>query len=269
MNEELAKVEIWFKANKLSLNLNKTNYILFTSKKKMSFVHEHAFSISIDNQCINRVTSAKFLGVYIDDQLSWKQHVNYISQKLAKNIGIISRIRHFLPKKILLSLYYSLIYPYLTYCNLVWASTCYTTLGCLSILQKRIIRIICNVPYGTHTSNLFKNLGILPFKDINKFQVGVFMFKLHTNLMPIKFNQWFTKNLDIHSHHTRSSNKYHQISIHTMIRKYSIRIYGPTVWNSLPDYLTNVLTLTSFKKMLKIYLMITHVFDMSLPALLL
>ena len=84
MNEELAKVEIWFKANKLSLNLNKTNYILFTSKKKMSFVHEYAFSISIDNQCINRVTSAKFLGVYIDDQLSWKQHVNYISQKLAK-----------------------------------------------------------------------------------------------------------------------------------------------------------------------------------------
>src|ERR1700733_1416209 len=65
MNEELAKVEIWFKANKLSLNLNKTNYILFTSKKKMSFVHEHEFSISIDNQCINRVTSAKFLGVYI------------------------------------------------------------------------------------------------------------------------------------------------------------------------------------------------------------
>ena len=75
LNVELAKVGTWFKANKLSLNLGKTSYILFCSKKKLASAQDYPFSINLDNQCINRVTSIKFLGVYIDDQLSWRQHI--------------------------------------------------------------------------------------------------------------------------------------------------------------------------------------------------
>jgi len=220
----------------------------------MASVHDCPFSINIDNQGINNVTSAKFLGVYIDDQLSWKQHVAYISQKLAKSIGIISRIRHLLPKNILLNLYYSLIHPYLSYCNIIWASTYCTSLACLTTLQKRIIRIICNVPYRAHTKDLFISLGILPFERTNKLQVGEFMCRFHMRLLPSVFNRWFSKNLEVHSHHTRSSNKYHQISTNTTIRQHSIRIYGPLFWNTLPTDLTNVPTLYQFKKIIKSHL---------------
>jgi len=152
-------------------------------------------------------------------------------------------------------LYHSLIQPYLTYCNLIWASTYCNRLVCLTTLQKRIMRIICNVPYGAHTSNLFISLGILPFATMNKFHVGVFMHRLHTNTLPGNFSRWFRKNLDIHSHHTRSLNKYHQISSHTTIRQHSIRIYGPILWNTLPADLTNTQSLYQFKNKLKIYLL--------------
>jgi len=84
LNVELAKVGTWFKANKLSLNLGKTNYILFCSKKKLAFAQDYPFSVNLDNQSINHVTSTKFLGVYIDDQLSQRQHITFISSKLAK-----------------------------------------------------------------------------------------------------------------------------------------------------------------------------------------
>src|ERR1043165_1332461 len=159
-NIELQKVNNWFKANKLSLNLNKTNYILFCSKNNEAFEHDFKLTINIDKQSISRVASSKFLGVHIDEILSWQVHIAEISKKLAKNIGIISRIRHFLPRHSLVSLYYSLIYPYLSYCNLIWASTYCTRLTCLTSLQKRIIRIICNVPYRAHKKFIRKSGSI-------------------------------------------------------------------------------------------------------------
>ena len=81
LNAELEKVDKWFKANKLSLNLEKTNYILFCSKHKTIFSHDHKLSVNIDNQSITRVSSAKFLGVHIDELLSWKEHITDISKK--------------------------------------------------------------------------------------------------------------------------------------------------------------------------------------------
>lgn len=250
LNGELKKVDRWFKANKLSLNLKKTNYILFDSNRR-NVATNHDYLINIDGLIINRVESTKFLGVHLDEQLSWKQHIADISHKLAKNIGIISRIRHFLSKKILLSLYYSLIHPYLTYCNLIWASTYPTRLACLTYLQKRAIRVICNVPYRAHTKSLFLNLEILPFDCHNKLQVGLFMYKFHTHSLPKSFDQWFIRNREVHGHKTRSFNKYHLFSVRTKIRQFSIRFYGPAFWNTLPGELTSLPSIYQFKRKLK------------------
>ena len=146
INIELKFVGEWFKANKLSLNLVKTNFILFCSQRKTELKSDCNIAINIDNQCIARVSSTKFLGVHIDEHLTWKEHIAVISKKISKNIGIISRIRHLLPRHILVNLYYTLIYPYMSYCNLVWASTYRTRLTTLTTLQKRVVRIMMNVP---------------------------------------------------------------------------------------------------------------------------
>ena len=111
----------WFKANKLSLNVSKTNFIVFRSSKKTIPIIDT--ELSIDSIIIPKVETSKFLGVLIDQHLKWNYHINAISKKIMKNTGIIKRISHLLPPQILKNLYYALIYPYLTYCNLIWTAT--------------------------------------------------------------------------------------------------------------------------------------------------
>ncbi len=135
-NTELKIASDWFKANKLSLNLNKTNYIIFRSTNKQ--ISSTTKEINIDNVIIPRVASTKFLGVYVDQHLKWNIHIEEISKKISKNIGIIKRISHLLPKQTLKLLYHALIHPYLTYCNCIWSSTYITHLTQLTTLQKKL-----------------------------------------------------------------------------------------------------------------------------------
>jgi len=88
---------------------------------------------------IERVDSTKFIGIYIDESLTWANHIKIIANKIAKNVGIIRKISHLLSTKILKSLYYTMINPYLTYGNIVWASNYVSSTHCLTLLQKRAI----------------------------------------------------------------------------------------------------------------------------------
>ena len=140
VNAELAKLSEWFRSNKLSLNVKKTNYLIFGNKSKVCF--DTNFHISIDNNCLARVSNTKFLGVFVDENLSWKYHTSQISIKISRNIGVINRVKYLLSTKALLSLYSTMIHPYLLYCNVVWGGASLTALKKLTVLQKRAIRLI-------------------------------------------------------------------------------------------------------------------------------
>src|SRR6218665_78728 len=113
----------------------KTTFILFCSHRK--FVLELTPLILIENRCIHQSKSVKFLSVIVDQHLSWNEHIAQISAKFAKNIGILSHISYKIPAHIPVNLYYSLTYPYLTYCNMIWSSTYTSCLTHLVILQKK------------------------------------------------------------------------------------------------------------------------------------
>src|SRR6218665_2375474 len=167
MNYELLKVADWFNVNKLVLNSGKTNYILFHSVRKKASSN----AILINNKPLKQLESIKLLGVIIDSHLSWKDHITLITNKISKKLGIISRIKHYLPFHVLLNLYYTLIFPYLSYCNIVWGSNYPSYLLPLVILQKRIIRIVCNLPCLASTKTCFFNFNILtldnrPYKQL-------------------------------------------------------------------------------------------------------
>src|SRR6218665_1633999 len=120
MNTELLKIAGWFNTNKLSLNSTQTNYILFRSARKIAT----GKSLYINNSLLSQISSTKFLGVVIDQHLTWKDHISLMTNKISKNIDVIARIRHLLPTTILISLYYTLIFPYLiSYCNIVWGAS--------------------------------------------------------------------------------------------------------------------------------------------------
>ena len=123
LNCELSKLTKWFQVNKLSLNVQKTNFIAFGHKK---FAYNHNLNIILDGVSIERVKFTKFLGAYIDEKLTWKNHINHVKIKISKGLGIMSRVRNFLPHNVMLMLYYTLIHPYLSYCNIIWGSATFT-----------------------------------------------------------------------------------------------------------------------------------------------
>ena len=151
-----------------------------------------------NNQTITQKQYIKLSGVYIDEHLSWKEHINYICNKIAKSVGIIYRSRYLLSSATRLSLYNTLIYPYLTYCNIVWSSTFVTNLNRILFSQKRVVHILTNSEYRAHSDPLFKQLKILDIFKLNTFHIGKFMFLYHHCMLPTFFDNLFTIINQIH-----------------------------------------------------------------------
>ena len=190
LNLEMDKLSIWFKANKLSLNLKKTKFMVLKPRQQRTICN---IQLILDNQNIVKVKETNFLGVILDENLKWKSEISHAANKVAKSMGIISRCSFFLPKTSPRMLYFSLIYPYLYYCNIVWASTYKSYLRRLVILQKRIIRIINNSHFNAHADPIFKDLGILKFTDIHLLQLGLFMNSCKNSFLPPRFNNNFSQ----------------------------------------------------------------------------
>ena len=132
LNNELAQIAEWLKVNKLALNIDKTACMLFGNRQGYSKVKLH-----LQGKQIAQVSNIKFLGVILDEKFNWKAHVSYISGKISRAIGVIIKARN-LGKESLLSLYQTLIYPYITYCHQVWGSTYQYNIDTLEKLQKRL-----------------------------------------------------------------------------------------------------------------------------------
>ena len=120
MNIEMIKVVDWFNINKLSLNLKKTHFIIFRRQRaKLSLNKE----MIVDGVKIDMTDQSKFLGVIIDKNLSFMQHIQYIKGKISKGVGILCKCKKFFNAKTMLTLYYSFVYPYFNYCLPVWGGT--------------------------------------------------------------------------------------------------------------------------------------------------
>ena len=142
MDEELRKVATWFKSNKLSLNISKAKYPSFHSTRKRKCMPNILLPLHIDNVPIKREFVTKFLGVYLDEFISWKHHINIVSTNACKSIGILYRTRCILSKFLRKQLYFSFINCYLNYANIAWASTNKSKLQALYRHQKHAARII-------------------------------------------------------------------------------------------------------------------------------
>jgi len=138
MNKELQILADWFKANKLSLNSTKTNYIIFDRKHTPSLQ-----PVLTDGKIIDRVSSTKFLGIYyIDECLQWKDHIDHCKNKIRSGIYALNISKSLLTSNILRTLYFSLIHPNLIYGNILLGSLCKKYLNYIEVLQKKAIRIV-------------------------------------------------------------------------------------------------------------------------------
>ena len=155
LKAELNKLSLWFRANRLSLNLKKNKFIVFKPCQKRT---NQTIQLLINSQKIDQVKETVFLGVIMHENWNWKSEISHVANKLSKCTGIIRKSSFYLSTKTLRTLYFSLVYPYFFYCNLVWASTYRTNLIRLEILQKRVIRTIAKTTFDAqYWSNLLKS----------------------------------------------------------------------------------------------------------------
>ena len=158
------------------------------------------------------------------------------------------RSRFNLSSKTKLSLYYTLIYPYIIYCNLAWSSTYVTNLNRIFYLQKRAVSIITNAEFRAHSDPLFTQLGILDIFKVNSLYVARFMF-CYKNLMlpPILLNLFITNN-EVHNYNTRTAENHRPHACRTNLKQFTILFQGPKIWNALPLHIKDLSSLSSFKK---------------------
>jgi len=252
INEELVLVHNWLNDNQLTLNIKKTNYIIFKTTRKKKNLN---ISLIMNNQHIRNVKETKFLGIIIDEHLTWKSHIDCIAKKLLRTSGILCKVRHYLDKHHLLTLYYTLAYPYLYYCNIIWANNYKTRLMKLFVLQKKIIRLITFSSYVAPSSPLFLTLKLLNIQQINTLQIGLFTFDLLNNRLPSQFNSFCINNNVVHNYNTRGSSKLHKQYHKTNYGLYSTRNKCTIVWNMLPLNITISRSNCIFKRNLKSHLL--------------
>ena len=250
LNTELEKVHTWFKCNKLSLNISKTNFMYF----KNAHSPDVDCNIQINGLPLARKQSTKFLGVTIDHHLTWSEHIHHISNTVSKNIGILYKLRNLISPKSLVILYNSLILPHMNYCNIVWGNSSKTQINTLLLLQKKALRICTLSNYLAHTTPIFKQLTTLKINDLHTYQSAIFMYKYTNNMLPISFRNFFNYNSSVHSYPTRHSADIHLNNPKTLIAHKSIRHHGPDIWNSLPDSHKSRTSLFSFKATIKKYI---------------
>ena len=248
LNAELHKLSNWFRANRLCLNVKKSNYISFGYKHLPKGIK--SFSFRLDGNQLQQVEYTKFLGVYIDSKLNWKEHVAYVKLKISRGLGIMSRVRNILPRKVMLMLYHTLIYPYLVYCNIAWGSAKVSVLNKLLILQKRAVRLCTGSDYLSPSSVLFKRLCLLKISDINKLHTGMFMFKFKNNMLPISCMNHVALCDTVSLYAIRKKSCFRFDNYRTTIREQSISIRGPKLWELLPNNVKDINNIQAFKRSL-------------------
>ena len=185
-------------------------------KNKHNIKPDHHFKIEIDDKHIEKIEVTKFLGILIDNSLSWKAHTNHITKIVSKYNGIIGKVRPFLNKESLHTLYNTLVLPYLIYFTLVWGDKNNANLESLFITQKKVIRTCTYSLWLEHSTPLFLSLNKLKIRDIYTYQLAVHMYRYHHNLLPPGLpNNNFAVQSEIHSYNTRQALDLHIDSTNT------------------------------------------------------
>jgi hypothetical protein len=239
LNVELSKVHTWMKANKLSLNISKTKFMIFHNINKTFTIPD----LKIEDTSIEYVERFDFLGITLHKNLKWSHHTDKIGHKISKVIGILNRLKRYIPRDTLVTIYNTLISPHINYGILAWGHQCKSIIK----LQKRAMRTITCSKYNAHTEPIFKQLGILKVDDLRHLSELKFYFKLANGTLPEYFDTYaIQRYTDLHDYSTRGRLNVIQPRIRCEISKDCIRYKLHHIINSNPNLLIDKVYTHSF-----------------------
>ena len=251
MNRELLFVSNWFYANKLTLNANKSQFVVFHSRQRR--VPSDVNNVMVNDSIVNRVSNVKFLGVHFDENLTWKTHLASVCKKLYMFLPLIKKTKNIFDIATFRLLYNALVYPSLIYCVTVWGNASNTCLYNVVTIQKQILRLMFGADRRAHSAGFFKEMNILPMSEIYYYMSLIFVFKsLHGLGGVVDMFEIYEG-----SYNTRL-NSQGSIRIpfaRTSLYKNSVRIDAAVKWNSLSRNLRELDNYNNFKINVKQYFM--------------
>ena len=233
VNVELGCIQDWLVANKLTLNTNKSNFMIIKPRQKKV---PKKIQLSINGDHLNESDCVKYLGVLIDNKLTWKQHIQHVNTKVAKSIGILAKMRHFAPNNILLNIYNAFISPHINYGIINWGGAYQNSLDPLSKNQKKAARLLFFKQRNERSNPLFKALNSLNLHDTYKLECAKFMYDISKGNCEKFFNDIFQLIREKHHLQTRqaTSGNFALPVARTNYKRRLITNFGVEIWNNTP-----------------------------------
>lgn len=239
MNSDLDNIYQWLTANKLTLNISKTEYMIIGSRHNLNKINIDP-KIKIGGESINRVKTAKSLGIVIDEKLKWEDHIDSISKKVSSGIGAIKLIKPYVPNDSLIQIYNALVQPYFEYCSLVWQNCKLELQLKLQKLQNRAARVITGDNWETSSKDVLNKLNWQPLDHLRLIDTLLFVRKILKNEAPISISEQF--HISVNEQYNLRSNfttlKLPKPKTNAMKRSFSY--HGAKTWNNLPTELKNL-----------------------------
>ena len=252
-NKDLRSVSNWLIANRLTINLAKTKFMLFSKSTPIT----SNFNISLNNSKLEQINSTTFLGFAIDRNLSWKNHLHIIKGKMARSIGILSKLKKVLNSSTLLNIYTAYVHSYLLNGIIFWGNSPKSHLDPLVKLQKRAIRFVAHASYRCNTASLFKRFNILPLDKLYEYTTAIFMFKVLRKKCPPAIHNLFSRAPESNNRTTRITNMFLTPPFTSSRHENSILVQGPRIFNKIIKVSNADITISldSFKRKIKNHLL--------------
>lgn len=249
---DLNTLNTWFLHNLLTINVSKTNYMIFKAKNK---IITNLTPLYINNEPIHKVDSEKYLGLTLDSNLTWKPHINKIRSKLSSLLGVLRNNIHCYPKSIRYLIYNSFIKSHLIYLIEVWGSAAKTNLLKLQRTQNKLVKLLFHLNYLTPTTTVYNKTKLMTLTQMYNYNTCILVRKIlkkdiHTSIT-------FTIKSQIRTRSSRFSNNIYLPNV-PRTKNYGLKNFkyeGAQIYNRLPKDIKSIKSIFLFKKSLKHYIL--------------
>lgn len=241
----------WCTNNGMVINYDKTKMMLITTKQKRALLEYTNLNISINSHDLACVSGDKILGVHVDDNLLWTNHIDITTKKLSRNIWLLSQISKYLPIRHRVTYYKSYIQPHIDYCNIIWANANKSGISKIERLQRRACKIIMDYNYDNVLQTM-ADLNIMTIHERAFLRTAKFMYKVSNGTTPMYINELFSKRNSngeaMPLLRSITSNNFLLPKPNINLYRNSLLFNGPVIWNCLPRHVKMAPSVDSFHK---------------------
>ena len=258
MNEQVDKVQTWLLANKLSVHyIDKSQYMLINSNNYVR-IEDGCFELKMADHVIKRTKTFKYLGLIVDEKLSWADHINEVCLKLSQAAGVIFKVRNILSHDALMLIYHALVGQKLRYGLICWATASKFLLDKVDVAHNKIVRYLTFSKACSRAWPLYTKLKVSTLDILRELEWGKIMYKFDNKMLPCAFDKYFKK--PSHQHGTRfaTQNNFEKVRVKNAKEKSLLKFIGPSKWSSIPLGIKQVPSLKTFTNLYRTHLIDTH-----------